>query len=150
MGNPGLWRDHPWRRTPFPDSESLEARRAWLGCYFMCCATSMGLRRPNLIRWTSYMAECIEVLETSPEASPTDKSLCQLVRNQRIAEDIGTQFSMDDPFATVNIADPKVQYALKGFERDLEHWSRNVPKEVQARMSSFLQPPSGLPLRHVY
>ncbi|TAQ88992.1 hypothetical protein B7494_g2656 [Chlorociboria aeruginascens] len=127
----GMWRDHPWRRTPFPDAESIEARRAWLCCYFLCCNASMGLRRPNLIRWTSYMADCIEVLESSPEAVLSDKLLCQWVRSQHIAEEIGTQFAMDDPTANISIADLKVQYALKGFERDLEKWSDQVPKEVQ-------------------
>jgi hypothetical protein len=129
----GLWRDHQWRRTPFPDPETIEARRAWLACYFVCCNTAMGLRRTNLIRWTSYMAECIEVLETSPDAAASDKTLCQWVRSQHIAEEVGVQFSMDDSFATVLISDPKVQYALKGFERDLELWSDQVPKEVQTR-----------------
>ena len=131
----GLWRDHPWRRTPYPDPETIEARRAWLACYFLCCNASMGLRRPNLIRWTPFMADCIDVLETSPEAAPSDKALCQWVRSQHIAEEIGTQFSMDDPVASVSIADAKVQYALKGFERDLEVWSSQIPPEVQSRKS---------------
>ncbi|KAH8815229.1 hypothetical protein F5884DRAFT_817626 [Xylogone sp. PMI_703] len=126
----GLWREHQWRRSPFPDAESIEARRAWLSCYFLCCNTSMGLRRPNLIRWTNFMADCVEVLENSPDAAPSDKLLCQWVRNQHIAEDVGTQFSMDDPLANVNISDLKVQYALKGFERDLENWRSHIPPEV--------------------
>lgn len=132
----GLWRDNPWRRTPYPDPESAEARRAWLGCYFLCCTASMGLRRPNLIRWGPFMVDCIEFLETSPEAVPSDKVLCQWVRSQHIAEEVGTQFSMDDPMATVTIADAKVQYALKGFERDLEKWSDQIPPEAQS--SEFL------------
>lgn len=129
----GLWRDHPWRRTPFPDPESIEARRAWLACYFLCCNASMGLRRPNLIRWTSFMADCIDVLENSPEAAPSDKSLCQWVRSQHIAEEIGTQFSMDDPVANISISDSKVQYALKGFENDLEKWKAGIPEDVKSR-----------------
>ena len=129
----GLWRDHPWRRTPFPDPESIEARRTWLGCFILCCNASMGLRRPNLIRWSSFMADSVDVLETSPEAAPSDRVLCQWVRSQRIAEDIGIQFSMDDPVATVNISDPKVQYALKRFEHDLEKWSNQIPADVQTR-----------------
>ncbi|KAH8603081.1 hypothetical protein B0O99DRAFT_605034 [Bisporella sp. PMI_857] len=130
--NAGLWRDHPWRRTPFPDPESIVARRAWLGCYFLCCNASMGLRRPNLIRWSPFMTDCLNVLERSPEAAPSDKILCQLVRSQQIAEEIGTQFSMDDPSANVNIADPKVQYALKGFERDLTRWTNHIPPDTQS------------------
>ncbi|KAH8657458.1 hypothetical protein BGZ60DRAFT_531622 [Tricladium varicosporioides] len=128
----GLWRDHPWRRTPYPDPECAEARRSWLVCYFLCCNASMGLRRPNLIRWTPFMADCIEFLEASPEAAPSDRVLCQWVRSQHIAEEIGTQFSMDDPMATVSIADSKVQYALKGFERDLEKWSSQITPDIQS------------------
>lgn len=131
----GLWKDHPWRRTPYPDPESPDARRAWLASYFLCCNASMGLRRPNLIRWTPFMADCIEFLETSPDAAASDKVLCQWVRSQHMAEEVGTQFSMDDPMANVSIADSKVQYALKGFERDLEKWSSQIPAECQSGRS---------------
>lgn len=81
------------------------------------------------------MAECIDVLETSPDALPSDKSFCQWIRSQHIAEDIGTQFSMDDPGATVSISDPKVQYALKGFEIELEKWVSQIPPEANSRKS---------------
>jgi hypothetical protein len=134
MAGHGLWRDHLWRRGHCAENDTLDAKRAWLSCYFMCSASAMGLRRPNLIRWSSYMGECVEVLESSPDAASTDKFLCQLVRNQRIAEEVSIQFQMDDPCAIVNIADPKVQYALRGFERDLEHWSQQVPKDLRTRM----------------
>ena len=83
------------------------------------------------------MADCVEVLETSPEAAPSDKALCQWVRSQHIAEEIGTQFSMDDPVATVSIADAKVQHALKGFERDLDKWKTQIPPEVQSSKYTF-------------
>jgi hypothetical protein len=130
---PGLWRDYQWRRTPYPDPASIEARRAWLGCYFLCCNAAMGLRRPNLIRWTPFMQDCVEVLETSPDAAPTDRALCNWVRIQHIAEEIGTAFSMDDPTAKVSIADQKVQYSLRGFENNLESWRSQVPPEAQSR-----------------
>ena len=129
----GLWRDHAWRRTPYPDPESIEARRAWLACYFLCGNASMGLRRPNLVRWTPFMDECLDVLEKHPDAAPSDKVLCQWARSQHIAEEVGTQFSMDDPGAIVSIADNKVQLSLKGFERDLEKWSNQVPANIHSR-----------------
>jgi hypothetical protein len=78
------------------------------------------------------MADCVDVLENTPDAVPSDKVLCQLVRSQHIAEEIGTQFSMDDPMANISIADAKVQHALKGFERDLEKWSSQIPPEVRS------------------
>lgn len=103
-------------------------------------SVSMALRRPNLIRWTSFMDECIDVLETSPDACASDKSLCQWAKIQHIAEDIGIQFSMDDPSAQVWMSDPKVQYALKGFERQLEDWRKQLPTEFRTREST----------RHIY
>ncbi|CCD54950.1 putative fungal specific transcription protein [Botrytis cinerea BcDW1] len=131
MKSAGLWRDHPWRRTPYPDPETIEARRTWLGCYFLCCNASMGLRRPNLIRWSPFMAESVDVLQNSPDAAPTDNMLCQWALSQRIAEEVGISFSMDDPNASISISDHKVQYALKGFEQELDKWSKSIPPEVQ-------------------
>ncbi|KAK0728965.1 hypothetical protein B0T21DRAFT_413083 [Apiosordaria backusii] len=124
------WRDHPMRGTPL-DPTTLEARRAWLTCYFLATNTAMALHRANLIRWTPFMAECIDVLESSPDAVPTDKYFCHLVWTHKLAEEVGIQFSMDDPSSTPNIADSRTQYALRGFERELERYSENIPRELQ-------------------
>ncbi|KAJ9142167.1 Transcriptional regulator WAR1 [Pleurostoma richardsiae] len=127
---PYTWRDHPFRKHPPPDPTSIEARRAWLTCYFLTSNTAMALHRPNLVRWTPFMTECMDVLETSPEAAPSDKYLCHLIWTHRLAEEIGVQFAMDDPSAVVNIADARTQYALRGFERDLDRYQASVPKEM--------------------
>ena len=82
----------------------------------------MTLRRPNLIRWSGYMDECIDVLENTEATLPTDRLLCQFVRLQHINEDVGLQFSMDDPSATITISDSRVQYAMKAFEHQLKEW----------------------------
>ncbi|KAM7199324.1 hypothetical protein V8F33_004572 [Rhypophila sp. PSN 637] len=123
------WRDHPLRKRPMEDPTTLEARRAWLTCYFLATNSSMALHRPNLIRWTPFMAECVDVLESSPDAAPTDGYFCQLIWAHRLAEDVGIQFSMDDPASTPNISEPRTQYTLKGFERELERHVQSVPKE---------------------
>jgi hypothetical protein len=123
------WRDHPFRRHAPPDPSSLECRRTWLTCYFLASNTSMALHRPNLIRWSSFMKECVEVLETSPEAAPTDQYFCHLVWTHKLAEEVGIQFSMDDPAFQVSIADTRTQFALKGLERDLETYRGKVPPD---------------------
>lgn len=123
------WRENPNRRNPPPDPTSLESRRTWLTCFYLAANTSMSLHRPNLIRWTPFMAESMEVLETSPDAAPTDKYFCHLVWTHHLGEQIGTQFSMDDPSAVVNIADPRTQYALRALERDLDRYIATVPQE---------------------
>ncbi|KAH8675920.1 hypothetical protein BX600DRAFT_508112 [Xylariales sp. PMI_506] len=124
---PYTWKDHPLRKTPLPEPTTIEARRTWIACYFLTSNVAMALHRPNLIRWTTFLSECMDVLQTSPEAAPSDKYLCHLVWTHHLAEEVGIQFSMDDPSVWVNVAEPKVQYALRGFERDLEKYSDSIP-----------------------
>lgn len=117
--------------APPQNSDTLEARRAWLGCYYMCASASMVLRRPNLVHWSNYMKECVDILETSPEAYPSDKMFCQHIKIQHICEEIGVQFLMDDNTATVSITDPKVTYTLNVLENDLKAWKDNIPAEMK-------------------
>lgn len=90
----------------------------------------MSLRRPLLIRWSPYADECIEILRTSPDALPSDKLFCHLVRGQHIAEDIGLEFSMDDPASQLTLTDPKTQYHLKAFERQMVAWQEMASKDL--------------------
>jgi hypothetical protein len=108
----------PFRRY-HPNSSSIEARRTFLVCYYLCMSITMVLRRPILLRWTKYMDESVKILETSPEALPSDKLLCQHVKMAHIGENISVQFCMDDPSVEVVISEPKVIYALKIFENEL-------------------------------
>lgn len=98
----------------------------------------MGSRRSNLIRWTSYIDECLHELETSEDALPSDKTLCQWVKLQRLADDLGTQMSTDD-ISHAGISDLKIQYALKGFERQISDWNKQKPADVTSRKIFSLQ-----------
>ena len=126
---------HPWRKTPLPDPNSLDCRRAWLGCYILCVNASMALRRSNLLRWNEYALESIRILETSPNAYASDSVLCQWAKIQHVTEEIGVQFCMDDDVAQGGVLDTKLQYTLKGFERQLEDWTLKVPTDLYSRGS---------------
>lgn len=76
------------------------------------------------------MDECIEVLESSATALPSDNLLCQHVKLQHINEEIGQQFSMDDPSAAITISDSRVQCQLKAFEHQLGEWGKAVPNTI--------------------
>lgn len=89
----------------------------------------MGSRRQNLIRWTPYMTKCLRDLETSTESLPSDKSFCQWVKLQRLADDLGTQISIDD-VSHAEISDQKIQYALKGFESQMNEWRKQNSTEI--------------------
>lgn len=94
----------------------------------------MGSRRLNLTRWTPYMDECLNDLETSKDSLPSDKTFCQWVRIQRRADDLGAQISTDD-ISHTSMSDPKTQYALKAFERQMKDWEKQKPTQVTSRES---------------
>lgn len=126
------WRENP-RRAPLPDPTTLESRRTWLTCFYLASNTAMSLHRPNLIRWTPFMSESQELLETSPNAAPSDKYFCHLVWTHHLGEEAGVQFSMDDPSVQVNITDSRTQYSLRVLERDLDRYIASIPKDLMRR-----------------
>lgn len=109
-----------------PDSGSLECRRTLLACYLFCASVSMSLRLPNFLRWSSWMADCSEVLRTSPDAAPTDKRFVAWVQLQRIVEECGTNFALDSPDDTVSLADERAQLMLQNYEKQLEAWRQHA------------------------
>ncbi|PHH64158.1 hypothetical protein CDD81_4905 [Ophiocordyceps australis] len=117
---PLSWREKQLTRLPQPDLASIECRRAWLVCHFLAVHTSMSLHRPNLIRWSAFMTESLELLATSPDAAPTDKYLCHFVEANRMGEAIGLHLSMDDGDVVADINESRTQFTLRGLEHDLE------------------------------
>lgn len=115
---------------PYLDTSSVECRRTFLVCYYLCMSITMVLRRPILLRWTKYMEESIHILEMSSEALPSDKLLCHHVKLARIGENISVQFSMDDPSVEISIADPDVKHAMKRFEEDFDHLVKGRDKAI--------------------
>lgn len=79
------------------------------------------------------MDECVEILGNSPNSLHSDKRLCYWMKLAHISEEIGFQFSMDDPASPVTITDMKIQYALKGFKRQLDEWRQEVAPEDYTR-----------------
>ena len=121
---------------PPPDSSSIECRRTLLTCYLQCANVSMSLRLPNALRFTSYMGECLHVLEVSPEAAPTDGRFAAWVRIQRIVEECVNSFSLDDLESTVSLAENRVQPLLRGYEKQMEEWHKTLKPGI---LNSFLE-----------
>ncbi|EAW22304.1 Zn(II)2Cys6 transcription factor [Aspergillus fischeri NRRL 181] len=107
-------------------AESLEARRVWLGCHYICSNTSMSLRAPNVMRWTRLMDECLEVLEASPVALPSDRLLCQHIRLQHITEEFVMHLSMEETSAPEKSRAIQIQVTHRAFKRQLNEWRRDV------------------------
>ncbi|KAL1887657.1 hypothetical protein Cpir12675_006463 [Ceratocystis pirilliformis] len=110
-------------------SDNLPSRRTWLTCYYLSCSTAISLRRPRMLRWSPFMAESIAVLETSPEAAPTDRILCKYVRMLHISEDISNQFLPEESFCYLGLGDIRAQVSLRGFQESLEILRNEICRE---------------------
>ncbi|PUU74790.1 hypothetical protein B9Z19DRAFT_936824, partial [Tuber borchii] len=110
------------------DSSTLESRRTLLACYWTCCSFAMFFRRPNMLRFTPFMAECVQELETNPKAAKTDISLAKLVKMQKIAEDVGNEFAFDQVDAVVDLQEERVRLKLEEFNRRLKTWKDELPE----------------------
>ncbi|KAJ5392528.1 hypothetical protein N7509_008018 [Penicillium cosmopolitanum] len=116
-------------KKPPGDMKGPEARRTWLGCYFMSVQVSTALRRTQLLRWSSYMDECVETLKTHPDALPTDRQAIWWVKLAFIMEDASTQLS-DDTEKLSSFIDSKVRYTIRGFSNQLSQWRRDIPDDI--------------------
>lgn len=85
------------------------------------------------------MDECVDILENSPDAAPSDRFLVQCIKLCRLMEDVGAEFVADYPCSDTSIFDPKVQYTLKTFEKRLDQWKQEIPRELYTREWSDLK-----------
>ena len=87
-------------------------------------SAAVGLRKPNLIRWDSYLDECLHAILV-PLGSPlnaraSDKVLCQFVGLKRKADEFGQKSSKDE-FGVMGISDidTKTQdFSRESIQRD--------------------------------
>ena len=109
---------------------TLECRRTFLACYGICAGVSISLRRPAMMRMTSYTRECVEYMERSPNQAPGDRMFIAWVRLIVIAEEISNAFNFEDPGDMASILDLRTQLMINAFEKQLSDWERNVPEQV--------------------
>ncbi|KAJ5698099.1 hypothetical protein N7462_000104 [Penicillium macrosclerotiorum] len=121
-----LIRKPPGMKT---DLNGPEAKRTWVGCYFMAIQSATALRRMYLVRWQPYMNECMQTLETHPDALPSDKSVVWWAKLAYIMEEAGVQLLSDDPESVISFADSKVRYSIKAFSNQLAQWRKDIPDE---------------------
>ncbi|KAF4630825.1 hypothetical protein G7Y89_g7311 [Cudoniella acicularis] len=115
------------------DEGELERRRTFL-------SVSMSMRRPNMIRYNSWVHECVAYLDANGNPDCYDNILVNWITLLQICEEIITSFSLDDPSNTVNLAESHVQLMLGGFEKKLLAWRE---KAESTGLSGMMQPCSG-------
>lgn len=93
-------------------------------------SVAVNMRRPNMLRFNSWMKECVNFLENLPMATVFDKRLIARVRLQNIAEEFASSLSLEDPDDSSIVLDSRTQLTVKAFERRLKTWKESVEPEI--------------------
>ncbi|OQN95469.1 hypothetical protein B0A48_18316, partial [Cryoendolithus antarcticus] len=103
-------------------SDSIECRRIFVACYGICAAVAFSLRRPAMMRMTTYTRESLDLLDVSPRAVPGDRVLVSWVRIVAISEEIRDAFSYEDFGGMASILGPTTQRLIKAFDLRIQEW----------------------------
>lgn len=115
---------------PIPKADAVEPRRTWLGCWYVSSMMATALQRPPIHRWNSYNEECLRILETAPDAAPTDAWICHAVRCQRIIEDVQREFGLDGIHPTASLAASKTAFQLRAFDNQVADWRATATNKM--------------------
>ena len=81
---------------------------------------SLSLRRPGPHKYTGFLRESVQILESNPHAPASDRALCQWVRLQVIASELAVAYEFDEPMAVVSIHNPRTRAEKGAFSRCLQ------------------------------
>lgn len=88
----------------------------------------MKTRRPNLLQFNDWVAECVDQLERSPHR--TDQRLAVWFELQRITDEAMSSFGLDDTSASSPLTESRVQAVLRWFDKRMESWKNNTPNSM--------------------
>ncbi|KAH6667913.1 hypothetical protein B0J14DRAFT_489034 [Halenospora varia] len=110
-----------------PAPRTIEERRAVVSLFFITSLISSYFQRIDALRWTLYMDECLQILETENDL-PTDIILVHQVKLQLICERVNEASSVQDHEVSPNTPLP---YFLKTSQAQLENFKKNIPESLQ-------------------
>ncbi|KAJ5500831.1 hypothetical protein N7463_008081 [Penicillium fimorum] len=109
---------------------SREARRAYLGCFYISSVTSWVKMRSNGLQFQSYMIECARSLGQELE-HPTDVLLLPLVQLQNMAEVNHRSLSTVDNNLRDHLNGLDLELKVQSFQAEFKNWKHSLPVVYQ-------------------
>ncbi|ORY18170.1 hypothetical protein BCR34DRAFT_554339 [Clohesyomyces aquaticus] len=118
--------DFPGRPKPPAQSPAFdrERQRTFLGCYYLSSVIAGGLHKPNLLKYTDYMAESCQRLKSDAEYV-SDERIGQLIALRRIDDQIHDSLFTEDA-ACLPITDSRISMNLRFAESQIDEWKRET------------------------
>ncbi|PYH43295.1 C6 zinc finger domain protein [Aspergillus saccharolyticus JOP 1030-1] len=115
------------KRTTY-DEQMAEQARTILYCYHLTSVVAMKTRRPNLLLFNEWMAECIKHLEQSPNV--IDRHMATWFDLQRIVDETMASFGLDDTSSTAPVTESRLQAILRWFDNRMLAWRKELPIDM--------------------
>ncbi|KAH8676406.1 hypothetical protein BGZ60DRAFT_371863 [Tricladium varicosporioides] len=109
-------------------SHDAEAKRAFLGCYYISSTLCIGLRKPTNIKYTSYFEECCQALATKCELK-SDAFIPYFIQLQKLADDVNQIFNYDGHQEAPPLEPGSVELLVKSFRQQLVQLENSFPAE---------------------
>lgn len=118
---------------------SAEAKRAFVGTYYLSSCLSMINRKPITMKYNDQIGECCQSLAAEKEA-PSDNQLVHFVNMQRLSEEIALVFD-NDPLndEKPRIGSERADLLIKAFKPRLQHLRDSFPQDGTCLPSLLLQ-----------
>ncbi|MCJ1390774.1 hypothetical protein MMC18_003635 [Xylographa bjoerkii] len=112
---------------------TLEAKRTYVGCYYLSSCLSIAFRKPNGMSYTSAIDRYCQDLASAKEA-PLDPSLHYLIRVQHLAEDVGNVFGDWNSSQSIISGSTRTQTATRALHAQLEQLRVSMPTSISSMM----------------
>ncbi|KIX01918.1 uncharacterized protein Z518_07857 [Rhinocladiella mackenziei CBS 650.93] len=110
--------------------ENIESRRALLACYICSASVSIAFHRPKPYHFTPYMAESIDILESSHYAAPTDKCLAAWAKLQSVMDLSANSLRLNDQADVDAHTEDQIQLNLKNCSKQLHDWEKSLSPAI--------------------
>ena len=122
-----------------PTQSSAEAKRTFVGTYYLSSCLSMINRKPITMKYNDQVGECCLSLATGNE-TPSDTQLVHFVNLQRLAEEIALVFEYDPPNdEKPRVGSERADLLIKAFKPRLQHLRDSFPQDGICLPSLLLQ-----------
>ncbi|CZR59098.1 related to cercosporin resistance protein [Phialocephala subalpina] len=109
--------------------EDLEARRTYLGCYYVSSQICHGLRKPNNLKYTNFMEECAQSLAEAVQVE-TDRLLPFFIQLQRLSEEVNDTFDYNSIKKSTPTDAIRIGVLAQSFAQQLEHIESSFSPEA--------------------
>ncbi|KAH8692043.1 hypothetical protein BGW36DRAFT_464621 [Talaromyces proteolyticus] len=117
-------------RNSGPDFWSLEARRAFIGCYVLSLMYSSLQRKVNTMKYTSYLEDCAVSIATEYQVL-SDLTLPHYLRIARYFELVGDAFGYNLPNNNQDkLSEETIQFYIRSFDSQLQELVKSATQPM--------------------